>query len=171
MSSTAEQVKLIHQFRSVMGELVSGVAAITVSDDGAARGMLATSISSYSDCPPSILVSLAHTSRTRGPLLKTDAFGVHLLAREQADLAAALAGRSNDKFTQASWNWDHNVPRLNSSLGYLRCRRSAVFEHHDHTIVVGDVDSVEVAASPPMVYFRRALDWSVAQDGAHGSEL
>jgi flavin reductase ActVB len=155
---------MIEQFRSAMSELVAGVAAITVSQGGLARGMLATSISSYSDQPPSILVSLAHTSRTREPLLNTDVFGVHLLGREQTDVADAFAGRSDDKFTNLCWQWEHDVPRLRSALGYLRCRRSASFEHHDHTIVIGDVESVELRGSTPMVYFRRAMDWHLERD-------
>jgi flavin reductase (DIM6/NTAB) family NADH-FMN oxidoreductase RutF len=153
----------IHQFRSAMSELVAGVAAITVSDDGVARGMLATSISSYSDRPPSILLSLAHTSRTRDPLLRAEVFGVHLLGREQTDVAKALAGTSDDKFTSLRWWWDDDVPQLHSALGYLRCRRSAAFEYHDHTIVVGDVESVKLGGRAPLVYFRRTLDWTLEQ--------
>ena len=156
-------VHQIHQFRSAMSELVAGVAAITVSEDGAARGMLATSISSYSDRPPSILVSLAHTSRTRDPLLRAEVFGVHLLGREQTDVAKAFAGTSDDKFVGLRWQWDDDVPQLHSALGYLRCRRSASFEYHDHTIVVGDVESVELGGSAPMVYFRRTLNWHLEQ--------
>jgi flavin reductase (DIM6/NTAB) family NADH-FMN oxidoreductase RutF len=162
-SSVNGAAEAMHQFRSAMSELVAGVAAITVSEDGTARGMLATSISSYSDRPPSILVSLAHTSRTRDPLLRADTFGVHLLGREQTDVAVALAGSSDDKFTTLSWEWDRDVPQLHSVLGYLRCHRSASFEHHDHTIVIGDVEFVEIGASAPMVYFRRTLDWHLEQ--------
>lgn len=157
---------IIHQFRLAMSELVTGVAAITVSDDGAARGMLATSITSYSDQPPSVLVSLAHTSRTRDPLLRAEKFGVHLLGREQSDVADAFASTSDDKFTGLGWRWDSDVPQLHSALSYLRCRRSASFEYHDHTIVVGDVESAKLGSSAPLIYFRRTLNWHLQEASA-----
>lgn len=161
MIETPDQTK--GRFRSAMSNLVAGVAAITVGNDNTPRGLLATSVSSFSDQPPSVVVSLSHHSRTLGPLLRAESFGVHLLGRDQADVAKALAGSAVDKFAGLSWVWDEGVPRLPSALGFLRCRRSASFDCHDHTILIGDVEFVDLGDSAPLVYFRQSLNWSLSQ--------
>ena len=51
-------------FRESMASLASGVAVLTARlDDGAPCGLVATSLSAYSAAPPSVLVSIGHTSR------------------------------------------------------------------------------------------------------------
>ena len=57
------------------------------------------------------------------------------------------------------WNWDADVPRLGGALAYLRCRRSALFELYDHSILIGDVIGGQRAAGAPLVYMERRMDW------------
>ncbi|MDO8212052.1 3,4-dihydroxy-2-butanone-4-phosphate synthase [Conexibacter sp. CPCC 206217] len=153
-------------FRSASSALVSGVAAVTVRDrDGAPRGMLATSVTSYSDRPPSMLISAAHSSRTSASLISAAGFGVHVLSHEQRDVADTLASRADDKFAALDWSWDGDVPRLGGALAYLRCSRAACFAHYDHTIVIGDVELIELADTFPLVYFQRTLGWQLEHRG------
>jgi flavin reductase (DIM6/NTAB) family NADH-FMN oxidoreductase RutF len=44
-------------------------------------------------------------------------------------------------------------------LSYLRCRRSALFELYDHSLLVGDVTGGEVGAGEPLVYHGRSMAW------------
>src|SRR5918992_1482575 len=86
-------------FRDAMAGLASGVAVVTARrSDGQPCGLVATSVSAFSAEPPSVLVSIAHSSRCHEALTGSDAFGVHVLAADQEPLAHAFAGRGDDKF-------------------------------------------------------------------------
>jgi flavin reductase (DIM6/NTAB) family NADH-FMN oxidoreductase RutF len=150
-------------FREAMAGLCSGVAVVTARrDDGNPCGLVATSVSSFSARPPSVLVSVDHSSRCHRALVDGDTFGVHLLAADQEPLAHVFAGRGDDKFAGVDWSWDDGVARLAGSLAYLRCRRSALFELYDHSLLVGDVTGGSIVPGDPLVYLRRRFGWGLA---------
>jgi flavin reductase (DIM6/NTAB) family NADH-FMN oxidoreductase RutF len=147
-------------FREAMAGLAAGVAVVTARrDDGHPCGLVATSVSSFSATPPSMLVSVAHTSRCHAALTEGDGFGVHVLASDQEALARVFAGLGDDKFAGIDWEWDERVPHIAGALSYLRCRRSAVFELYDHTLLVGDVTECATAPGQPLVYMGRSMNW------------
>jgi flavin reductase (DIM6/NTAB) family NADH-FMN oxidoreductase RutF len=147
-------------FREAMAGLASGVAVITARrPDGHPCGLVATSVSSFSANPPSALVSVSHSSRCHSALTDGDAFGVHVLAAPQQPIAHVFAGLGDDKFAGVDWEWDDDVPRIADSLSYLRCRRSALFELYDHSLLVGDVTRAEVQPGEPLVYMARRMGW------------
>lgn len=147
-------------FKEAMAGLCSGVAVITARrGDGDPCGLVATSVSSFSASPPSVLVSISHASRCHDALTGSDSFGVHILSAGQAEVARTFAGLGDDKFAGLRWSWHDLVPRLAGSLSYLRCRRSALFELYDHSLIIGDVIDGSVAADEPLVYMARRMDW------------
>ena len=147
-------------FREAMAGLASGVAVVTARrSDGLPCGLVATSVSSFSADPPSALVSVAHTSRCHEALAEGKAFGVHILAADQEKLARVFAGLGDNKFAGVDWEWDDGVPRIAGALAYLRCRRSALFELYDHSLLVGDVTGGAVQAGEPLVYMARRIGW------------
>ena len=147
-------------FREAMAGLCSGVTVVTGrSADGAPCGLVATSMSSFSAQPPSVLVSIAHSSRCHRALTEGETFGVHVLAAGQHPIAEVFAGLGDDKFAGIDWRFDDGTPRIERTLSYLRCRRSAVFELYDHTLLVGDVLGGTSAAGEPLVYLARSMAW------------
>jgi flavin reductase ActVB len=147
-------------FQESMSRPVSGVAGVTVrGDDGAPKGMLATSHTSYSSEPPSALVWVSRSARTHDPLVGAAGFGVELLADAQDEVARRLAEKHDDKFGLIDWDWDGDMPRLGGSCVYLGCTRAASFVHGNHTILLGDIEVAEVSDIGPLVYFRRSFDW------------
>lgn len=154
-------------FRDAMAALASGVAVVTARRaDRRPAGLLATSIAAYSAAPPSILVSVSHSSRSHPILVEhADLFGVHLLARGQGEAARAFASRSDDKYRELEWEWDGEVPRLAGVVSYLRCRRSAVFDRYDHSILIGDVLDGHHAGGEPLLWVGRRMDWRLSPEG------
>ena len=147
-------------FSEAMAGLCSGVAVITARrPDGDPCGLVATSVSAFSASPPSVLVSVDHSSRCHGPLIEGELFGVHVLAAGQEDLARVFAGRGEDKFAGVAWSWDDGVAMIDGALAYLRCRRSALFELYDHSLLVGDVTHGVVTETEPLVYMARKIGW------------
>ena len=147
-------------FQEAMASLASGVAVITARrDDGHPCGLAATSVTSYSAAPPSLLVSIAHSSRCHVALSRCAGFGVHILSAYEEPLARVFAGRGDDKFAGLDWRWDGDVPELGGALAYLRCRRAENFERYDHTILIGDLDGGRLDQGEPLLYARRRMDW------------
>jgi flavin reductase (DIM6/NTAB) family NADH-FMN oxidoreductase RutF len=143
-----------------MSGLCSGVAVITARrEDGEPCGLVATSVSSFSTAPPSVLVSVDHSSRCHRALVDGDTFGVHVLSAEQEPLARVFAGKGDDKFEGIDWSWDEGVAHIAGCLSYLRCRRGALFELYDHSLLVGDVTGVSLNPSDPLVYLDRRFGW------------
>ena len=147
-------------FHEAMASLASGVAVVTARrPDGRPCGLAATSVASYSAHPPSLLVSIAHTSRCHEALSASEQFGVHILRADEVELAHVFAGRGDDKFAGLEWRWDGEIPELTGSLAYLRCRRAANFEHYDHTVLIGDLEGGRIEEGEPLLYARRRMDW------------
>ena len=148
-------------FREAMSHLASGVAVVTTRrPDGAPCGLAATSLTSYSAHPPSLLVSIWHGSRCHEALELCGHFGVHLLRADQLDVAHGFADRESvDKFARLDWSWDGDVPELAQTLVYLRCRRAENFVRYDHTVLIGDLESGRLEPGEPLVYSRRRMDW------------
>jgi flavin reductase (DIM6/NTAB) family NADH-FMN oxidoreductase RutF len=147
-------------FLETWASLASGVAVITTRRaDGEPCGLAATSVSSFSAHPPSIVVSIAHVSRCHEALESCERFGVHLLRADEVELARRFASKAEDKFAGADWSWDGDVPALEGTLGYLRCRRSGTFAHHDHTLLIGDIEHGRPGEGAPLLYARRRMDW------------
>jgi len=155
-----------HSFREAMAGLAAGVAVVTARrPDGRACGLVATSVSSFSADPPSMLASVSHSSRCHAALTEGNAFGVHVLASDQEPIAHVFAGLGDDKFNGVEWDWDDGVPQIAGALAYLRCRRSAVFELYDHTLLVGDVTRVAAGGGEPLVYMARSMRWRLEPAG------
>ena len=151
-------------FRESMASLCSGVAVVTARrEDGEPCGLVATSISSFSASPPSLLVSIGHSSRCHPALVECEHFGVHLLRDDQTEVAQLFASLADDKFAGLNWRWDEDVPLVGGALAYLRCRRSALFELYDHSILIGDVAGGERGEGQPLVYMDRRMDWRLTR--------
>ena len=147
-------------FGEAMASLASGVSVITARRaDAQPCGLAATSVSSYSANPPSLLVSVAHESRCHEALATCERFGVHILHAGEEPIARVFAGRGDDKFAGLDWRWDRDVPELAGSLAYLRCRRVESLSRYDHTILIGDIEAGRHEHAEPLLYARRRMDW------------
>lgn len=146
-----------------MAGLCSGVAVVTgVQPDGRPCGLLATSVSSFSSKPPSIMASIAHSSRCHDALTAGPRFGVNVLAAEQEPLGRIFSSFGQDKFAGIDWRLDDGIPRLNGTLSFLRCGLSTGFKYYDHTVIVGDVLGGSLGAGDPLVYMARSMSWRLA---------
>ena len=147
-------------FKDAMSSLASGVAVVSARrPDGKPCGLAATAVASYSAHPPSLLVSVAHSSRCHSALTESEHFGVHILRADEAAVAEVFAGKGDDKFAGVDWRWDDDVPELQGTIAYLRCRREAAYEHYDHTILIGDIESGRFEHGEPLLYARKRMDW------------
>ncbi len=167
--STASRTITPKDFGDLMSSLPSGVAVITTQGAHGPMGLTVTSMGPFTAEPPTIMVSVAHSSRSCAPLLQAERFGVHVLHRQQEAVAMAFVRKDDDKFAGLDWSWDDGVPRIDDVRAYLRCRRDATFTHHDHTVVIGEIEAVERHADEaiaPLLYHQRTFCWSLRDDAA-----
>lgn len=151
-------------FADLMAELPAAVVVITTRGPAGPVGLAVTSLAAYSATPPSVMVSIAHSSRCHNHLLASSTFGVHLLHTGQEHIARTFASKVDDKFSRLSWSWHDDVPRLSGSLAYLRCHREAYFAHLDHTVIIGRIESAESSDDlEAMLYLRRKFDWRLSR--------
>ncbi|MBX9389422.1 flavin reductase family protein [Streptomonospora nanhaiensis] len=159
-SSTATAGIDADRFRALLGHHPAGVVIVTATVSGTPVGLTATSFTSVSLAPPLVAFYVADTSATWVRMRNASVFGVHLLSRDQADLAARFATKGINRFAPpTSWRpGAENVPVLDDTAIHLVCRRHDTRLIGDHWLVVGEVaHGYELSdPRPPLLYHRGA---------------
>jgi len=146
-------------FRAAMRGLAAGVSLVACrTAEGVPRGMLATSVTSVSDAPPTILVCINRGASLHDEVLSVGRFCVNFLGEDDLDLARRFtspAGRDR-RFDGDGWmTLRSGAPVLKSALAALDCELRETVRASSHTIVLGTVAAVHLTqpASRPLVYF------------------
>lgn len=146
-------------FRQAFRRWATTVVLVTYRDGmGRPVGMTATSMSSLSASPPSLLVCINRRASAHGFITGQGAFGVDLLSADQRSIAdqCSLVGR--DKHLRDAW-LDRTAPadgspRLRDSLAHLDCTMDRAYEAFSHTIVIGLIQAawINPVEGPPLLY-------------------
>jgi len=140
-------------FRSAMGSLANGVTVISVVDEhDRPMGMTATAVCSLSLEPPLLLVCVGHEGALHDLITRAPWFGVLVLAADQRDLAERFATRGRQAFDADGPRTPARLPRLPGVVATIDCRRRAVFEGGDHSIVTGELEWADVAGGAPLLH-------------------
>jgi flavin reductase (DIM6/NTAB) family NADH-FMN oxidoreductase RutF len=147
-------------FRDAMGAFASGVAIVACRSGEARAGCTASSVTSLSLAPPTLIVCLARTSRTLAGLREAGAFSINLLASRHEALAQRFSGHSGvhgtRRFDMAEWvTLATGSPVLADALAAFDCLVEEVIERHSHAIVLGAVVSLKVGIDEPVLGRRR----------------
>ena len=134
-------------FRQAFRRHATTVAIVTYYDSAdRACGMTATSVCSLSATPPSLLVSIARTSRAHGEITSRGRFGVNLLSVAQRAVALHCSRVGMDKHLRPNWLVEvvagDATPRLVGSLAHLECVVGASYDVYSHSIFVGLIKRV-----------------------------
>ena len=146
-----------------MGALSAGVAIIACGEDEARAGCTASSLTSLSLAPPTLLVCLARSSSTLARLRETRAFSISLLAVRHQALAHRFSGHSGvygaRRFDTAQWTTlSTGAPVLADAVAAFDCVLAQEFETKTHSIFVGEVRGVSHSdGAAPLVYLRSSF--------------
>ena len=155
-----------------MRHLPSGVSVVTIGEGDERTGMTATSVSSLSVEPPTMLVSVNRASSSYAALARSGAFGVNVLGSEHQDVADRFAGRGGEQGSEryAARRWvtlNSGVWLLSDAVAAFDCEIEEIIERHTHAIVIGRVRALFVSGgSSALVYWRGGYDqlgWSVEE--------
>jgi flavin reductase (DIM6/NTAB) family NADH-FMN oxidoreductase RutF len=146
-------------FKGAMRALAGAVSVITVGTGAERTGFTATSVSSFSIDPPTLLVSVNTNSSSWPALVKAGAFAVNILGHDQASVADRFAGRGgikgNDRYV--GWPWQRlgtGTLGLEGAVAVIDCELDEALERHTHAILLGRVRSVTVnGEAQPLLYW------------------
>jgi flavin reductase (DIM6/NTAB) family NADH-FMN oxidoreductase RutF len=151
-------------FREAMRHLPAGVCVISVGAGAERSGMTATSVSSLSIEPPTLLVSVNRSSSSYGALTRHPAFGVNVLAAGHHAVADAFAGRDGEqggnRYAAGRWiTLSSGVRVLRDAVAAFDCEVEERIERHTHAIVIGRVRGLIAPGGPSaLLYWRGQYD-------------
>jgi len=146
-------------YRRVLGYFPTGVTVIATHHEERAVGLAVGSFFSVSLDPPLVGFCVGHQSTSWKVIEQSGHFVVNVLAASQTDVSGIFAGKGDDKFSGLDWEPGpgHGSPRINGSLAHIDCSLEATHEAGDHTVVIGRVHALDVAADPaagPLLFFK-----------------
>ncbi|MFD4789928.1 flavin reductase family protein [Streptomyces sp. NPDC058459] len=125
-------------FCAAMTHLPSGVSIITTQSPDGPLGCTVNSVISLSTQPPSLLVSLANTSRTLLHTLRTGGFAVNVVSWQQQELYRQFAsGDPLRRFDDITYTVRDGQPVLTHTSAVFTCTVERSIEVGDHTLLVG----------------------------------
>ncbi|MCU1491640.1 MAG: transcriptional regulator, GntR family [Acidimicrobiaceae bacterium] len=145
------------RFRHVIGHLAGGVTVVTMAEGEERQGMTASSVTSLSIDPPTLICCLNKRSSTGQAIARAKVFAVNILEEGQADLAEnfALNKPSEEKFSGVALVEDPSgQPLLADALAHLTCRVREVVDGGTHYLFVSEVSSAETRPGRPLAYYR-----------------
>ena len=149
-------------FKDSMRHLAGAVSVITVGRGEDRTGFTATSVTSFSVEPPSILVSLNRSSSSWPVLQRYGSFAVNVLAHNQHHIADRFAGRGGVKGAERyqGTEWSELVTgtaALPDALTVLDCELDEAIDRHSHSILIGRVRAITVRGeAQPLLYWHGA---------------
>lgn len=147
-------------FRRVAGAFTTGVTIITVErGPGRVHGMTANSFTSVSLEPLLVLVCVSHDARLLSFLKTQRRFGVSILRQGQQALSEHFAkGEQTPEVEEQlgiRFQWtESGVPLLEGALAHLACNLVAEHPAGDHTIFLGEVESMACHDGEPLLFHR-----------------
>lgn len=148
-------------FRSAMRRLAAGTSAVTVRQGDEILGLTATSVTSLSLEPPSLLVSIRKQSPVLKAIVAVRSFTVHLLGEDQTHEANVFAGRCGPAPRASLVDWTHaggNPQRLAGAIGHIDCTVAKLIPVFSHMLVIGTATAVDLTAHhSPLIYFDGAF--------------
>lgn len=143
-------------FKRALATWASGVTVVTTKGENGFAGLTASAFSSVSAEPPLVLVCVNREAESCAALKTAGFFAVNVLAEEQEAVSNSFAFGDKDKRFE---NLDYEVgslgaPLINGCLANLECRVVDTSEQGSHCIFIGQVESVRVGESNPLLYWR-----------------
>ncbi|OZV77425.1 flavin reductase [Micromonospora echinospora] len=157
MSVTTEPTTTVDpdRFRGLLRHQAAAVTVITAAGQPPV-GFTATSFTSVSLHPPLVSFCIAHNTSSWPVIARADHIAVHLLTRNQDDIARTFATSGIDRFAgHARWSTGpHGVPVLPDALAWLVCRVTDRITAGDHAIVLAEPVAGEHNDGEPLIYHR-----------------
>jgi len=144
----------------VMRRFPAPVAVVTAIVDDERFGLTVGSLVSLSLTPPLVGISIGKDSSSHEPIRRAGGWAASLLTGEQADIAQHFARSGIPPL--ALWvgtnvREGRRGPVVEGALGWLECKTISEHDAGDHTIFVGEVESIELGAGGAGLVYRGGI--------------
>jgi flavin reductase (DIM6/NTAB) family NADH-FMN oxidoreductase RutF len=157
------------RFRQVMSQFATGVSVVTYAAPDGPKGMTANAFLSVSLDPPLVLVSVRKRARVLEHVAMGGAFGVNVLAHDQAATSDYFGGRGGT-VCPAIFRDDGAAPLLADCLAWMVARIVDLYPAGDHRLMIGRVEALgEQPAAPLLFHGGRYLTQECATIGGSNS--
>lgn len=151
--TAATDVSTPERFRLAFRRHAAGVAVVTVGGERP-TGFTATSVASLSADPPLLSFNISRAASSWPAIQRARHVAVHLLARDQAELAAVFATSGIDRLAAApTWTTGpHGLPILDGVAAWLvaRIRERVVVDNE--AVVLAEVVDAQTHHTKPLLY-------------------
>ncbi|OLD43422.1 MAG: hypothetical protein AUI63_07840 [Gemmatimonadetes bacterium 13_1_40CM_2_60_3] len=139
-----------------LGRFPSGVTVVTTRGaDGSDQGMTVSAFCSLSLDPPLVLICIEHSASVHEALTTAPGFVVNILAARQEQIARRFSIVDIERFEGVGFTRSSSgYAILDDILGLIECRRVALHDGGDHTIIVGEVEATRIENGTPLLYYR-----------------
>ncbi len=139
--------------RQAMGRFATGVSVVTSVAAGMDHAMTVNAVTSLSLEPMLLLVCVEREARFHDAILESGRWGVSILGATSRGPADWLATRGRPLHGQLDRISVHRgratgVALVDDALATIECQTTNTYPGGDHTIVVGQVLSVEITDHP-----------------------
>ncbi len=141
-------------FRNALSRFPSGVNVVTTKDaDGRPHGITVSAFCSVSLTPPLVLICIEKTTPSHDAFSASEVFVVNMLRDTQQHLSEQFSVPAVDKFEDVDFRAGlGGVPVLKKALANIECRVRNAYDGGDHTIYVGEIETITVNDGAPLVY-------------------
>jgi flavin reductase (DIM6/NTAB) family NADH-FMN oxidoreductase RutF len=157
--STVTTPDLQQDFKSAMRRLAATVCVVATTDEEGWHGMTATSVTSVSMDPPSVLVCVNTTASLHKILHAGKRFSVNVLRASQEAQAGTFSSskiRGADRFAEHAWKAheeEGGLPYLVDAQANLFCDIDQAVSYGTHTIFIGRISAIRIGELvSPLLY-------------------
>jgi flavin reductase (DIM6/NTAB) family NADH-FMN oxidoreductase RutF len=134
-----------NKLKEAMQSFAQNVTVISSVFDGMPHAMVASSATSVSMAPPSMLVCINRSITMHKVMLCQSTFAINLLSFDHIDIANRCSGgaEGEERFEEGDWGFvEGGLPILRDSVTTIICERDKAIEYGSHTIFIGIVKDV-----------------------------
>ena len=152
----SEGSALREEFISAMRNVAASVSVVTTNGPSGKHGATASAFCSLSADPASVLVCLKSDSKIAEMVSTNKSFCVNVLPTEAQMIANRFAGMDDatlkDRFSGIShMENEDRLPVLEGATAFS-CLLSQTTSHGSHTVMIGEVQSIQHGTRPPLAY-------------------
>jgi flavin reductase (DIM6/NTAB) family NADH-FMN oxidoreductase RutF len=161
MTTTTQAIPVADGFRSAMRRLAASVCVVTTRNGDVHQGMAASSVTSLSMQPPSLLVCINKSVAMHAAVHSAGLFCVNLLGDQHGAVCDAFGGKLSgaERFTVGTWAETADGLRyLVDAPAAMICRLDAAHDYGTHTICIGAVQEVLLSEhASPLLYHEGSM--------------
>ena len=145
------------ELREVMRRFPAPVAVVTTELEGERFGLTVGSLVSLSLVPPLVGISIGKDSSSHEPIRRAGGWAASLLGGGQTNVAQHFARSGIPPvvlWVGVDVRDGARGPLVEGAIGWLECRTVSEHEVGDHTIFVGEVESIQLGGSGEGLVYR-----------------